>query len=118
MTAESNHSPLVLVADDEVPTTIMLQRIFEREGYAVESVNDGVSALEAAQKLLPDLILLDIQMPRCDGFAVVRDCLPHDAHRRARTLTEAAVRGNGNESVGDREPRRHPLRPTDRQLPK
>ncbi len=65
-------SPLVLVADDEIPTTIMLQRIFEREGYKVESVNDGVSALEAAQRLLPDLILLDIQMPRMNGFDVLR----------------------------------------------
>jgi two-component system NtrC family sensor kinase len=65
-------SPLVLVADDEIPTTVMLQRIFEREGYSVECVNDGISALEAAQRLLPDLILLDIQMPRMNGFDVLR----------------------------------------------
>ena len=65
-------APLVLVADDEIPTTVMLQRIFEREGYQVECVNDGVSALEAAQRLLPDLILLDIQMPRMNGFDVLR----------------------------------------------
>jgi signal transduction histidine kinase/CheY-like chemotaxis protein len=64
--------PLVLVADDEIPTTVMLQRIFEREGYHVECVNDGISALEAAQRLLPDLILLDIQMPRMNGFDVLR----------------------------------------------
>jgi signal transduction histidine kinase/CheY-like chemotaxis protein len=50
----------------------MLQRIFEREGYNVECVNDGISALEAAQRLLPDLILLDIQMPRMNGFDVLR----------------------------------------------
>jgi DNA-binding response OmpR family regulator len=70
MTAKHN-SPLVLVADDEVHTTIMLARIFEREGYQVQSVNDGVSALDAAQKLRPDLILLDIQMPRMNGFEVL-----------------------------------------------
>lgn len=72
MSESSAKSPLVLVADDEIPTTIMLQRIFEREGYKVECVNDGVSALEAAQRLLPDLILLDIQMPRMNGFDVLR----------------------------------------------
>jgi two-component system NtrC family sensor kinase len=72
MTGKQDKSPLVLVADDEIPTTIMLQRIFEREGYTVEAVNDGLSALEAAQRLLPDLILLDIQMPRMNGFDVLR----------------------------------------------
>jgi signal transduction histidine kinase/DNA-binding response OmpR family regulator len=67
------HSPpLVLVADDEVNTTIMLQRIFEREGYQVERVNDGIAALAAAQQLLPDLILLDIRMPGMSGFDVLR----------------------------------------------
>ncbi|MBI5669869.1 MAG: response regulator [Chloroflexi bacterium] len=64
--------PLLLVADDEVHTTIMLERIFEREGFRVQSVHDGVTALEAAQRLMPDLILLDIQMPGMNGFDVLR----------------------------------------------
>lgn len=63
--------PLVLVADDEVHTTLMLERIFEREGYQVKSVHDGISALEAAIQLSPDLILLDIQMPGLNGFDVL-----------------------------------------------
>lgn len=65
-------NPLVLVADDEIPTTVMLARIFEREGYKVHSVNDGNAALEAAQQLLPDLVLLDVQMPLMNGFEVLR----------------------------------------------
>lgn len=64
--------PLVLVADDEINTTIMLQHIFERDGYRVERVNDGFAAIEAAKSILPDLILLDIRMPRLDGFEVLR----------------------------------------------
>lgn len=66
-----NH-PLVLVADDEVHTTIMLTRIFEREGYRVQSVHDGAAAVQAAQHILPDLILLDVQMPVMNGFEVLR----------------------------------------------
>ncbi len=64
--------PLVLVADDEVNTTIMLQHIFERDGYRVERVNDGYTAIESAKRTHPDLILLDIRMPGLDGFEVLR----------------------------------------------
>jgi signal transduction histidine kinase len=69
--SERRNAPLVLVADDEIHTTVMLARIFEREGYQVQSANDGISALDLAQKLLPDLILLDIQMPLMNGFEVL-----------------------------------------------
>lgn len=64
--------PLVLVADDEVQTTIMLTRIFEREGYRVISVYDGEAALQAAHEHLPDLILLDVQMPKKNGFETLQ----------------------------------------------
>lgn len=72
MTIDNVDAPLVLVADDEVHTTHMLELIFEREGYRVESANDGISALDYAQRLLPDLILLDIQMPGMNGFDVLQ----------------------------------------------
>ncbi len=68
----SKQGPLVLVADDEINTTIMLQHIFERDGYQVVRVNDGFTAVETAKNILPDLILLDIRMPRLDGFEVLR----------------------------------------------
>ncbi|MCB9454869.1 MAG: response regulator [Anaerolineaceae bacterium] len=64
--------PLILVADDEPHTTIMLERIFTRENYEVRSVHNGVDALETAQKLIPDLLLLDIQMPLMNGFEVLK----------------------------------------------
>lgn len=63
--------PLVLVADDQVPATIILERIFKHEGYDVKVVYNGKDALEAARELLPDLILLDIMMPQLNGFEVL-----------------------------------------------
>ncbi len=63
--------PLILVADDVKPTTVMLERIFEYEGYQVKSVYDGISAITTAQELLPDLILLDVMMPGMTGFEVL-----------------------------------------------
>jgi signal transduction histidine kinase/CheY-like chemotaxis protein len=69
--ARKHDPPLVIVADDEVHTTSMLERLFEREGYQLECAHDGVTALEVIQQRLPDLILLDIQMPGMNGFDVL-----------------------------------------------
>jgi signal transduction histidine kinase/DNA-binding NarL/FixJ family response regulator len=77
--------PLVLIADDEVNTTIMLQRIFEREGFQVERANDGPSAFKVARQVMPDLILLDIMMPGMDGFDVLQ--LLREDHLTARIPT-------------------------------
>jgi len=63
--------PLVLVADDEKNAVLLLRRILEREGFRVDSAGDGVEALEKARTLRPDLILMDVQMPRMGGFEVV-----------------------------------------------
>lgn len=65
--------PLVLIADDQVPTTILLERVFEHEGYQIKSVYDGISAVQSAKNLLPDLILLDVNMPGMNGFDVLRE---------------------------------------------
>ncbi len=67
----SELKPLVLVVDDEINTTIMLQYIFEREGYRVERATDGISGIEIAQQRAPDLILLDILLPKMNGFEVL-----------------------------------------------
>lgn len=71
--AEKREKPLVLVADDEIATTVMLARIFEREGYSVQSVHDGSAAVTTANELIPDLILLDVQMPLMNGFDALRN---------------------------------------------
>lgn len=63
---------LILLADDE-PNIIQLARLYlEREGYQVEAVGDGKSALKAVQRLRPALLVLDIMMPEMDGLEVCR----------------------------------------------
>ncbi len=64
--------PLVLVADDTHATTIMLQRLFEYEGYRVHCAYNGPDALDAAREMHPDLVLLDINMPGMNGFEVLQ----------------------------------------------
>ncbi len=87
----NKHSPpLVLVADDEVHTTVMLERLFERKEYQVRSVHDGIKALETAIQLMPDLILLDIQMPGMNGFDVLRELRSNPATVSIPTIVVTA----------------------------
>ena len=60
----------VLVVDDSVTVRKVTSRLLERQGYNVQVAKDGIDAIETLQDLTPDLILLDIEMPRMDGFEV------------------------------------------------
>jgi adenylate cyclase len=65
-------APLILVVDDVPDNVDILQMRLEAQGYAVATAGDGVEALEKARELKPDLVLLDIMMPRLDGIEAVR----------------------------------------------
>jgi signal transduction histidine kinase/DNA-binding response OmpR family regulator len=65
-----SQKPLILVADDEKNAVLLLTRILERDGFEVESAEDGEITLHKARTLQPDLILMDVQMPRLNGFEV------------------------------------------------
>jgi two-component system response regulator ResD len=62
----------VLVVDDEPMVREVLSRYLERDGFEVESAADGELALEAFEARRPDLVLLDLMLPRVDGFEVFR----------------------------------------------
>jgi len=64
--------PLVLVVDDSLTVRKITTRLLTREGYRVESAKDGVDALEKMHDLIPDVMLLDVEMPRMDGFELAR----------------------------------------------
>jgi adenylate cyclase len=64
--------PLVLVVDDVPDNVDILQMRLESQGYEVVTAGDGVEALEKTRELMPDLVLLDIMMPKMDGIETVR----------------------------------------------
>jgi adenylate cyclase len=64
--------PLILVADDHAANLDILRTRLTNQGYQVVTAVDGQEALEAAQRERPDLILLDVMMPKRDGFEVCR----------------------------------------------
>jgi adenylate cyclase len=64
--------PLILVVDDVPDNVDILQMRLESQGYEVATAGDGVEALEKTHELLPDLVLLDIMMPKMDGIETVK----------------------------------------------
>lgn len=68
----SNQAPLVLVVDDSITMRRVLQRLLLREGYRVGIAADGRQALEELRVELPSLVLSDVEMPRMDGFELLR----------------------------------------------
>ena len=62
----------ILIIDDEIQTTNLLEMLLSERGYETVSVNDSSMAIQEANSTKPDLILLDLMMPEPDGFKVCR----------------------------------------------
>ncbi|MDF1628672.1 MAG: Hpt domain-containing protein [Alcanivoracaceae bacterium] len=67
---EEKRVPLVMVTDDSVTVRKVTTRLLERNGFEVMTAKDGVDAIAKLEERRPDLMLLDIEMPRMDGFEV------------------------------------------------
>jgi len=65
--------PIVMVVDDSLTVRRVTQRLLAREGYQVVLAKDGIDALEHLQAVTPDVMLVDIEMPRMDGFDLTRN---------------------------------------------
>ncbi len=76
----------VLVVDDE--PNIVLSRVFviNQAGYEVRVARDGEAALRAMEEKLPDLVLLDVMMPRRDGFDVCETIRANPAWKKVRII--------------------------------
>ncbi|HEX8789027.1 MAG TPA: response regulator, partial [Telluria sp.] len=79
--APAHHVPTLMVVDDSLTVRKVSQRLLEREGYRVLLAKDGVDALEQMQETRPDLMLVDIEMPRMDGFDLTRHVRGNEATR-------------------------------------
>ncbi|MFZ3173115.1 MAG: response regulator transcription factor [Carboxydocellales bacterium] len=64
--------PKILVVDDEAHIVELVKFNLEKEGYHVEVATDGISAVEKAQRIIPDLMILDIMLPGMTGLEVCR----------------------------------------------
>lgn len=77
----SNARRLIMIVDDSVTVRKVTSRLLERQGFDVVTAKDGVDAMEQLENVKPDLMLLDIEMPRMDGFEVTNLVRHHDVHQ-------------------------------------
>ena len=72
-TPAAPHLPTVMIVDDSLTVRKITGRLLSREGYHVLTAKDGVEALELLLDIVPDVMLVDIEMPRMDGFDLTRN---------------------------------------------
>lgn len=88
----------VLYIEDDPSNRLLVRRILEAEGYSVTEAMDGLTGLEVAARVQPDLILLDINLPEMDGYDLARRFRESPGLRQVPILALTA-----NVMKGDRE---------------
>jgi len=96
--SESVAAHRILVVDDQRESATLLARLLEMSGHTTQVAFDGVEALEAAEKFRPDIILLDIGLPRLNGYDA---CRKIRAQPWGKDMILIAVTGWGQQ--GDRQ---------------
>jgi CheY-like chemotaxis protein len=94
----ANQRPSVLVVDDEPQVVWVLEFSLQGEGYETFSAHDGMEALDQIRRHHPDLMVLDVMMPRMDGWSVLEALGEMPATERPRVVMVSALA-----SAGDRE---------------
>ena len=91
----------ILVVEDNEQNRILMRQILTHHGYEVLEATDGLTGLEMARAHMPDLILLDIQMPVMNGFAVIRELRnnPELSKIKAIAVTSFAMKGDREKAL-------------------
>ena len=91
----------ILIADDKATSRELLRTVLERQGYAVTEAADGEEALQKALAETPDLILLDLQMPRRTGYEVLGELRKDRRHAQLPiiALTASAMQGDREKAL-------------------
>lgn len=84
----------ILIADDQPDNLMLLSRYLEKEGYSYIKAKDGLETLEKTRNHLPDLILLDVNMPHKDGFQVLEEIRADPATEHIPVIILTAARSD------------------------
>jgi two-component system cell cycle response regulator DivK len=91
-------NPVVLVIEDNEQNLYLMRFLLEKHGFTVMEATDGVKGVEMAKELKPHLILLDIQLPKMDGYAVAREL-----RKNGELASTSIIAVTSYAMVGDRE---------------
>ncbi|HWE27084.1 MAG TPA: response regulator, partial [Polyangia bacterium] len=86
--------PMLLVVDDEPEINKLVARIFVKRGYRVTSALDGAEALASVKRDRPDLIMLDLNLPKIDGWEVCRQLKNDPATKSIPIIMLTAAHAN------------------------
>jgi CheY-like chemotaxis protein len=91
----------ILVVEDNEQNRILMRQILTYHGYDVLEATDGLTGLEMARAHMPALILLDIQMPVMNGFAVIRELRNNPELRKIKAIavTSFAMKGDREKAL-------------------
>jgi putative two-component system response regulator len=90
----------VVVIDDTVEVARLMARMLKTAGYAVDVAHDGQSGLDLVQRVVPDVVLLDVLMPGLDGFEVCRHLKANPATRLTPVVLITSLAGRGDRIQG------------------
>ena len=91
----------ILVVEDNEQNRVLMRQIFTHHGYEVLEATDGLTGLEMARVHIPDLILLDIQMPVMNGYMVIRELRNHPELKKIKVIavTSFAMKGDREKAL-------------------
>ncbi|MBE2270337.1 MAG: response regulator [Anaerolinea sp.] len=84
--AEETRVKSVLIADDNFDLRVLFSAMFRRRGYDVRLVSDGREALAALETLVPDVLVLDVNMPNVSGLEVLRSVRASEVHKKVYVI--------------------------------
>lgn len=86
----------ILVVEDNSQNRILLRQVLTHQGYEVIEASEGAAGLKMAREYIPDIMLLDIQMPVMDGFAVIKELrdTPELQNLKVIAVTSFAMKGD------------------------
>ena len=91
----------ILVVEDNEQNRVLMRQIFTHHGYEVLEATDGLTGLEMARVHMPDLVLLDIQMPVMNGYMVIRELRNHPELKKIKVIavTSFAMKGDREKAL-------------------
>lgn len=96
---EASTGPTILIAEDHADSREALRTLLEATGYRVFTAEDGAEAVEQALAVHPDLIIMDIMMPRLDGLDATRQIRSRSEFDRVPILALSALGTAGERAV-------------------